>query len=143
MGQREEMKASAIKLFFLTFFLTAPSFAYAVDQPLNDPLLEARAVAIGNELRCVVCQSESVEDSQADMARDLRRLVRDKIASGWSDRQVIDYVRARYGDFILLRPPVQANTILLWLSPLLIFGMAAGCMYGWLRRGAPERKEMQ
>jgi cytochrome c-type biogenesis protein CcmH len=116
------------------FFFVQPGLLYAGEQPLSDPAQEARALAIGNEVRCVVCQSESINDSQADMARDLRKLVRDKISLGWSDAQIFDYMRARYGDFILLRPPFQLNTLMLWLSPVLFLGLAAGCVFVLLRR---------
>jgi len=128
------MKRGLAKLFTLIFLFALISPASASDQPLADPSQEARAVSLGKEFRCVVCQSESINESQADMARDLRQLVRDKIAAGWSDRQVIDYVRARYGDFILLRPPFQTNTYILWASPLLFFGISAGCVFLFLKR---------
>jgi cytochrome c-type biogenesis protein CcmH len=102
--------------------LSLPAFA---DDSLPDTQQEARAVAIGEELRCVVCQSESINESQADMARDLRILVREKIGEGWSDQQIMDFAKSRYGDFILLKPPVQANTYVLWALPLLFLAMAA------------------
>ena len=120
------------------FFLILSGSVHAAEQPLPDPAQEARAVAIGNEVRCVVCQSESINDSQADMARDLRQLVRDKISAGWNDRQIFDFIRARYGDFILLRPPFQPNTFMLWLSPVLFFGIAAGCVLALLKRRAKK-----
>lgn len=106
------------------FFLGVSGFAQAADF-LPDPGQEARAVALGAELRCVVCQSESINDSQADMARDMRLLVRDKISQGWTNAQITDFIRARYGDFILLRPPFQPNTYLLWGGPLVVL-VAAG-----------------
>jgi cytochrome c-type biogenesis protein CcmH len=118
------------------FFLIMHAPARAADQPLSDPVQEARAIAIGGEVRCVVCQSETINDSQADMARDLRQLVRDKISAGWSDKQILDYIRARYGDFILLRPPLQANTYILWLSPMLFLGLACACVFVLLKRRA-------
>jgi cytochrome c-type biogenesis protein CcmH len=95
--------------------------AYAADDALSDPALETRAVALGEQLRCVVCQSESINDSQADMARDMRLLVRDKIRQGWSDNQILDFARTRYGDFILLNPPLQMNTYVLWALPAGVF----------------------
>jgi cytochrome c-type biogenesis protein CcmH len=110
-------------LFFL--FLICPLLATA-DEVVLDPQQEARAILLGSELRCVVCQSESINDSQADMARDMRLLVRDKIKQGWTDQEILDFVRARYGDFILLKPPFQANTYLLWALPSLLFAGAAG-----------------
>lgn len=89
------------------------------------PAEEARAEALFQEIRCVVCQHESIADSPADMAADMRRLVREQIASGRSDRQVRDALTARYGDYILFRPPFRAGTLLLWLGPLFIL-LAAG-----------------
>ncbi len=82
-----------------------------------DTLTDERAKSLGNEIRCVVCQSQSITDSESDMARDLRQLVHDKIDAGWSDDKILDYVRQRYGDFILMRPPYQYNTWLLWAAP--------------------------
>jgi len=126
-----------MKHFTLTLvllLLTLPALADAYGKALADPAAEARAVAIGDQLRCVVCQSESINDSQASMARDLRQLVREKIEDGWSDQQILDFARARYGDFILLKPPVQTNTSLLWLSPMLFAIMAGGVGVAYFRR---------
>jgi len=112
-----------MRLWLCVFLLL--SCAALADDGLADPKLEARALALGEELRCVVCQSESINSSQADMARDMRLLVREKISEGWSDRKILDFAQARYGDFILLKPPVQTNTYVLWALPLL-FLMIAG-----------------
>jgi cytochrome c-type biogenesis protein CcmH len=106
---------------FLTlalFLVTAP--ALAATDIMDNPQDEARAHALGEHLRCVVCQSETINDSQADMARDMRLLVRDKIREGWSDTQIIDYARGRYGDYILMKPPFQANTYALWGLPFVL-----------------------
>jgi len=125
-----------MKIWLLAFLLcTLPAFA---DDALPNPQEEARAVAVGEELRCVVCQSESINDSQADMARDMRLLVREKIHQGWSDQQIFDFARARYGDFILLRPPVQTNTYMLWALPIL-FLTFAGCLILPLFRKRKEK----
>lgn len=91
---------------------------------LGDPALEARAREIGKELRCLVCQNQSIDDSDADLARDLRVLVRERLQAGDSDRQVVHYVVSRYGDFVLLRPPLKGSTYALWLGPPLILLMA-------------------
>jgi cytochrome c-type biogenesis protein CcmH len=112
--------------------------ALAVGNPadmLPDPAQERRAREIGRELRCLVCQNESIEDSNADLARDLRRLVRERIRAGDSDSEVIAFIRDRYGDFVLLRPPFTAATAALWLSPAL--ALAGGVLAIWLvrRRG--------
>ena len=93
--------------------------AYAVEpsEMLKDPKQEARAEAIGRQLRCPVCKTESIEESDADFTKDLRKLVREQVAAGKTDRQVLDYMHDRYGDFILLRPPFKPSTWLLWLAP--------------------------
>ena len=92
-----------------------------------DPVLEARMLAIASELRCLVCQNQTIADSHADLAQDLRRQVREMLARGDSDRQIIDYMTARYGDFVLYRPPLKATTALLWFGPglLMVAGLAA------------------
>lgn len=103
---------------------------------LPNPAQEARAENVGRQLRCLVCQNESIEDSNADLARDLRRIVRTRIAAGDADSQAIEWVVARYGDFVRLRPPMNAATALLWASPVL--AVAAGLGFALLsRRRAP------
>jgi len=97
-----------------------PAQAVLPDEVLDDPALEARARAISTELRCVVCQNQSIDDSDAEIARDLRLLVRERLVVGDSDKQVMGYIVARYGDFVLLRPPWQPNTYTLWLAPPLM-----------------------
>ncbi len=106
----------------LTILVLAGSAAWAVDpsEMLPDPKAEARAEAVGKGLRCLVCQSESIEESNADLARDLRVIVRERIAAGDSDSQVVDYVVSRYGDYVLLKPPFKLSTVALWLGPLVI-----------------------
>jgi cytochrome c-type biogenesis protein CcmH len=107
--------------------LATGSAAWAISDPseaLPDPRQEARAEEIGRQLRCLVCQNESIEDSGAGLARDLRRIVREQVAAGRTDRQVIAWLVARYGNFVRLQPPFNALTLLLWASPLL--ALAAG-----------------
>ena len=122
----------------LVLALLAPLAARAVqpDEILPDPALEARARAITAELRCVVCQSESVDESNADIARDLRLLVRERIVAGDSDAEVIDFVVARYGEFVLFRPPFSLANAPLWLAgPVLL--LAGGALaFGFIRRRA-------
>jgi cytochrome c-type biogenesis protein CcmH len=113
--------------------LMAGGIAYAV-QPseiLADPKLEARARSIGKELRCLVCQNESIDDSNADLAHDLRVLVRQRLVAGDSDEQVKAYIVARYGDYVLLKPPVNSETWLLWFGPaiLLVLGGVAAVVF--------------
>ena len=104
------------------------------DEMLDDPALEARAREISKGLRCLVCQNQSIDDSDADLARDLRVLVRERLAAGDSDGQVIDYVVSRYGDFVLMRPPFKATTYALWLGPALIGGLGILAMVAFYRR---------
>jgi len=112
----------------------APAWAVAVDTPLDDPLLEARARAIHKQLRCLVCQNQSIEDSNAGLARDLRILVRDRISAGDSDAAAIGYIVERYGDWVLLQPPVKGRTVLLWLGPMLFLLLAVVLILRWYRR---------
>ena len=118
------MTRLALALFLL--LAASPAWAVRPDEMLPDPALEARARTVGEELRCLVCRNQSIEDSEADLAHDLRVLVRQRIAAGDSDQQVVDYVRSRYGDFVLLRPPFEWSTALLWGGPaiLLLIGIA-------------------
>lgn len=103
--------------------VAGPLAAIGPDEILADPALEARARALSRELRCLVCQNESIDDSNAELARDLRLLVRRRLTAGDSDAAVIAYIHDRYGDFVLMRPPVTDRTALLWFGP---FGLLAG-----------------
>jgi len=110
----------------LVAFLTcAPSWAVQPDEVLSDPVLEARARAISKELRCMVCQNESIDDSEAPLAHDLRVLVRERLKAGDSDQQIINFLVSRYGEFVLLRPPLSWHTVALWGTPpaLVLFGV--------------------
>ena len=111
----------------------APLHAVEPDELLSDPALEKRARALSAELRCLVCQNQSIDDSNAPLAKDLRLLVRERLKQGDSDSDVRSYVVARYGEFVLLRPPLGASTILLWLTPLLLLG-ATAVLVGWRLR---------
>ncbi|CUA87947.1 Cytochrome c-type biogenesis protein CcmH/NrfF [Chelatococcus sambhunathii] len=106
--------------FVVALALSLPALAVQPDEVLRDPALETRARAISAELRCLVCQNQSIDDSDAPLARDLRILVRERLTAGDSDREVRDFVVARYGDFVLLRPPVNWQTALLWGGPFLV-----------------------
>ena len=94
------------------------------DEILKDAALEARARSLSQQLRCLVCQNQSIDDSDAPLARDLRVLVRERLTAGDTDAQAMDFIVARYGTFVLLKPPVQSNTLLLWLMPLLLLAVA-------------------
>ncbi|MFM9841343.1 MAG: cytochrome c-type biogenesis protein [Dongiaceae bacterium] len=108
---------------------------------LSDPALEARAREISKELRCLVCQNQSIDDSSADLARDLRLIVRQRLTAGDSDAQVLQYVTDRYGDFVLLRPPVKPATLVLWLAPPLLLIAGAALSLAYLRRRQRQSAE--
>jgi cytochrome c-type biogenesis protein CcmH len=112
-------------MLLLTALMTGPAHAVRPDEMLADPKLEARARDVGQELRCLVCRNQSIDDSDADLAHDLRVLVRERIKAGDSNDQVIAYIRSRYGDFVLLRPPFETGTLLLWGGPALILLLGA------------------
>jgi cytochrome c-type biogenesis protein CcmH len=103
----------------------APAYTARPDEVLADPQLESRARAISSELRCMVCQNQSIDDSDAPLARDLRLLVRERLSAGDSDSAIRAFLTARYGDFILLRPPLKLETALLWVGPGVIFLLVA------------------
>ena len=131
--------AMLFAIVWLAFFTAAPAHAVRPDEMLSDPGLEARAREVGRELRCLVCQNQSIDDSDADLAHDLRVLVRERLTAGDSDHQVVAYIRARYGDFVLLRPPLEIGTLLLWGGPILIliFGGVALARFYRRRQDAP------
>jgi cytochrome c-type biogenesis protein CcmH len=112
-------------LMALLLIAAAPVLAVQPDEILQDPALEARARGLSRDLRCMVCQNQSIDDSDAPLARELRVLVRDQIKAGASDRQVLDFLVARYGEFVLLRPRFSPHTALLWLiTPLALISGA-------------------
>jgi cytochrome c-type biogenesis protein CcmH len=124
----------------LTLF-GASALAVQPDEILNDPALESRARALSQELRCMVCQNQSIDDSDAPLARDLRVLVRERLTAGDSDRQVVDFLVARYGEFVLLKPRLSAHTALLWLAPFAIVLLGAWGMVALWRRGGEGRAD--
>ncbi len=131
------MRRLAARL-ILALALLAPLAAQAVepDEMLKDAALEQRARRLSADLRCMVCQNQSIDDSDAPLARDLRILVRERLTAGDSDEQVRAYLVARYGDFILLKPPLRATTVLLWAAPFAV--LALGAMFIVLRRRRPD-----
>lgn len=121
----------------LFILLLLSGSAWSISDPaemLPDPALEARAEHVGRQLRCLVCQNESIEDSNADLAKDLRRLVRARITAGATDDEAIGWLVARYGDFVRLQPPFNGVTLLLWGSPLLALGAGLGAVLMARRR---------
>jgi cytochrome c-type biogenesis protein CcmH len=112
--------------------IAGPACAIEPQEQLADPALEARARTLGQELRCLVCQNESIDDSNADLARDLRAIVRERLTAGDTDQQVLDFITARYGDYVLLRPPLRTGTLVLWFGPVVL--LAAAIVVMTLRR---------
>lgn len=136
------MKSRVAILLVLVSMLAAPplsraqpSRTFAVET-FSDPALEARARNLQRQLRCLVCQGESVDELNSDFSADMRHLVRQQIADGKSDRQIEDFLVARYGDFILMKPPLQADTWLLWLAPFLVLGLAGGVAWMTIKKAA-------
>ena len=119
----------------LVFSVASPAFAVQPDEMLKNPVLEARARALSEGLRCLVCQNQSIDDSDAPLAKDLRILVRERLKAGDSDQQIIDFIVSRYGEFVLLKPRFEPHTWLLWLAtPLVLLAALAGIIYSYRRR---------
>jgi cytochrome c-type biogenesis protein CcmH len=118
----------------LALACAAPASAKDAAPATADPVLEARVLAIAAELRCLVCQNQTLADSNADLAMDLRRQIRDMLQAGQSEEQIQRYMTDRYGDFVLYRPPFRAGTALLWLGPALLLAAALAALFGVLRR---------
>jgi cytochrome c-type biogenesis protein CcmH len=134
-----------LALMTIVLGLLAPSLASAVtpDELLKESALEARARHLSQELRCMVCQNQDIDDSAAPLAHDLRVLVRERLQAGDSDQQVLDYLVARYGEFILLRPRFELHTLLLWgLPPLALIAGAIGLWAAMRRREVPEAAQL-
>ena len=128
----KQIPAQLLACMFAVSVMLGCSAAYAVqpDEIMSDPAKELRARDLSRELRCMVCQNQSIDDSEAPLARDLRLLVRERIAAGDSDAQVLDFLVARYGEFVLLKPRVEPHTLLLWLLPPL--ALAGGGVALWI-----------
>src|SRR3982751_2846533 len=131
------MTTLALRLAFGSCLLAAALSVLAKEAlpEAADPALEARMVRITSELRCLVCQNQTIADSNASLAVDLRREARALLSQGKSDAEVIEYMTARYGDFVLYRPPLRATTVLLWFGPALLLGIGGGVLVGVLRAG--------
>lgn len=118
----------------LALSLSVPASAADPSEMLKDPALEKRAEKLGKELRCLVCQSESIEDSNADLAKDLRIIVRERIQMGETDAQVKTFVVDRYGDYVLLNPPFKTSTLVLWVGPFVLFAVGLVAVWAFYRR---------
>jgi cytochrome c-type biogenesis protein CcmH len=129
------MRRLVLIVLLLATFAPATALAVTPDEMLKDPALEARARHLSQELRCMVCQNQSIDDSEASLAHDLRVLVRDRLKAGDSNSQVLDYLVARYGEFVLLKPRFELSTLLLWgLPPLALLAGLAGVVVALRRR---------
>ncbi|WP_296893406.1 cytochrome c-type biogenesis protein [Thiobacillus sp.] len=112
----------------------SPAFAKEAAPASTDPVAEARLMTLASELRCLVCQNQTIADSNADLAVDLRNEIREKIESGMSDAEIKDFMVARYGDFVLYRPPLKNTTLFLWVGPFLLLAVGGGILYFTLRQ---------
>jgi cytochrome c-type biogenesis protein CcmH len=128
------IKVLACALCLLSALLAHPAAAVQPDEVLKDPALESRARALSRELRCMVCQNQSIDDSEAPLARDLRILVRERLTAGDSDPQVVDFLVARYGEFVLLNPRFEWQTAVLWLTPAAALLAGAIAIFAAIRR---------
>lgn len=123
------------RLFIIAVFFIVPSVhAITLEQPLENPYEEARATALFHEIRCMVCAGESIADSRAKLATDLRHFVREKIKKGASDQAIMQALTQAYGDEILMRPPVQENTLVLWIGPLVIVSISLFFLWRLMKR---------
>jgi len=140
MTNRATISALAATLAIALALAVAPAFATDAAPTEKDPVAQARAVKLSETLRCLVCQNQTIADSNAELAVDLRRQVREQIAAGKSDNEIITYMTDRYGDFVLYRPPVRATTVLLWGGPALLLAIGAFVLMRIMRerRAAPE-----
>ena len=133
-GWRASCLAGLLFLAIALTLLSSPAFAVQPDEMLKDPALESRARVISKGLRCLVCQNQSIDDSDASLAHDLRVLLRERLTAGDTDQQAVDFIVARYGNFVLLKPPLQWNTLLLWFSPGLLLLLAGAGFWAFLSR---------
>lgn len=132
-----------LAILLLALSLSWPALAVQPDEVLDDPVLEERARDISSGLRCIVCRNESIDESNAELARDLRLLVRERLVAGDSDEEVVSFVVDRYGEYVLLRPPMRGSTIALWLAApvLLVLGLGLAAVYIRRRAAAPAPTE--
>ena len=120
--------------FLVVLLISSNAWAALPDEMLKDPTLEARARVISQDLRCLVCQNQSIDDSNAPLARDLRIIVRERLTAGDSNEQVFGYVVARFGNYVLLKPPLQSDTFMLWASPFIILVLALVIAFNYFRK---------
>jgi cytochrome c-type biogenesis protein CcmH len=119
----------------------SPAFALAPDELLKDPALEARARGLSAHLRCLVCQNQSIDDSDAPLAKDLRTLIREQLVTGKTDAEIMDFVVARYGEYVLLKPRLTASTMVLWATPFVVLLIAGTALVLRKRRQSPQPEQ--
>lgn len=129
------------RILLILCLLASPLWAVEPDEMLADPVLEERARDISTGLRCLVCRNESIDESHADLARDLRLLVRERLVEGDSNEEVVDYIVERYGEYVLLRPTLTGSNLLLWLAGPGMALIGLGLAFGYLRRQARRKSE--
>lgn len=130
-------------LFILALMFASPLHAVEPDEVLENPVFETRARELSTEIRCMVCQNQSIDDSDAPLAKDLRILVRERIKEGDSDEQVLSYLVARYGEFVLLKPRFTASNAVLWIAPIAILLLGGGiAIYSFRRRKSQSKPEI-
>jgi cytochrome c-type biogenesis protein CcmH len=130
----DRLMRGLLAAWLLTFALVLPAHAEEAAPASADPVLEARVMAIAVELRCLVCQNQTIADSHADLAQDLRREIRTMLGKGMTNQQVLDFMTERYGDFVLYRPPLKSTTALLWVGPGLLMLAGLGTLVWVLRK---------
>jgi cytochrome c-type biogenesis protein CcmH len=133
------MKRAALVFAMLLTLAPLPAFAVQPDEIMRDPVLEARARDLSSQLRCMVCQNQSIDDSDATLARDIRVLVRERLKDGDSNAQIRDFLVQRYGAFILLKPPFETGTLLLWGTPFLALILGGGAILYATRKNRHDR----
>ncbi|PYE46223.1 cytochrome c-type biogenesis protein CcmH [Rhizobium sp. PP-F2F-G20b] len=137
--KRMQMAGTMLVALMLGLLTLGPARAVNPDEVLADPALEARARALSAQLRCMVCQNQSIDDSNAELAKDLRLIVRERLARGDADTAVIDYVVSRYGEFVLLKPRFEGKTLILWGTPVLLLVAGGAAMLLAARGRRPSR----
>ena len=135
-GMKSAIALVAVLLSALAMPVRAQPPRNTTVETFSNPALETRARNLQRQLRCLVCQGESIDESNSDFSADIRHLVRQQIAAGKSDQQIQDFLVARYGDFILMKPPVEPDTWLLWLAPFLVLGTAGGVAWVTVKKAA-------
>ncbi len=140
--KKQSILTSCSFVFFFCFLMSAVTSAKEATPLVDDPVLEVRVMALSEELRCLVCQNQTVADSDADLAVDMRDEVRNKMKEGWSDDQIVDYLVDRYGNFVRYSPPLNVTTLLLWFGPALLLVLGVVLLFYSLRNRRKQASVM-